>query len=192
MFTPMERPCARCEMIGFTNRLPKQFREWPVTMPVVFGTDERLERTNARACAQNPAASATLVWRFSGPEMAAFEAGGAVGRTFVPASRSRHSSSYLTTSLCKSWPMKKTMNRMALKGLRKPHAIALPGSVKLVRKSPAETARIVFRNVVIFILLPVDRCLSAREQFEFFWVLTLPRFWRKSTIFCQDYRKNGT
>ena len=56
---------------------------------------------------------------------------------------------YLTTSLCKSWPMKNTMNSMALKGLRKPQAIALPASVKLASNSAAETAKRILREVAI-------------------------------------------
>ena len=102
---------------------------------------------------------------------------------FASAMHAEYSSSYLTTSLCKSWPMKNTINRIALKGFRKPHAIALPASVKLARKNVAEAAKTIFRNVVIVQFALIVRS-SARAQFASGWILALLRSWQSRTVFC--------
>src|SRR4051812_2057529 len=48
--------------------------------------------------------------------------------------------------------MKNTIKRTTLHGFKEPQAIAPPASVKLARKSPAEAAKRIFRDVAIFYL----------------------------------------
>jgi len=77
-------------------------------------------------------------WLFCGSEATGLDAGGRVVCAFARASSKRHSSPYLTTSLVQSWPMKKTTNRMALKGLRKPQANGAARLRQAARNSAAE------------------------------------------------------